>query len=335
MSLSPFIRKPASIQRSMLLVIVALVPGIIAYVWQIGAGMLLNIAIACMTALACEAAVLALRRRPVAIALKDGSALVTAVLIALAFPPIVPWWLTVLAVFIAIVLAKHLYGGLGQNPFNPAMVAYCAIIVSYPALMSQWPAPGQLDFAAQAELILGGYRDIDAISGATALDTMRTTLRAGHGAVGEVLRGDAFGFLGGRGWEIIGFAYLLGGVFLLSTRVISWHIPAAFFCTFFLVSGAFWLVDAARFAPPWFHLASGGAMLSTFFIITDPVTGATTPLGKIIFAAGVALIAWLIRTFGVYPDGIAFAILLMNLCVPLIDMKTQPAVFGYRGKEAP
>ncbi len=336
---SPYIRKPVSVQRVMLTVLVALLPGIAAYVWQIGAGILVNIALATVTALAGEAAMLAMRRRPVKIALADLSAVVAAWLVALAFPPIVPWWLTVLAVLIAIVAVKHLYGGLGQNPFNPAMTAYCTMIVAYPALMSQWPPAGGLDFSTQFALIFGGARDIDAITAATALDSLRTGLR-GNGATVEALRqGAAFGAFGGRGWEWITAGYLAGGMILLATRTITWHMPVAFLTALAVISGAFWLAHPAQFAPPLFHVASGGAMLAAFFIVTDPVTGATTPRGKLIFAAGVAIIAWLIRSFGAYPEGIAFAILLLNLCVPLIDMKTQPAVFGHgdtnRGGPAP
>ncbi|ENO87511.1 RnfABCDGE type electron transport complex subunit D [Thauera linaloolentis] len=332
---APYIRKPASIQRMMGLVLAALVPGIAAYVAEIGAGILVNLAIASLTALAAEALVLALRKRPVAIVLADLSAVLSAWLVALCLPPIVPWWLTVIAVLIAIVVAKHLYGGLGQNPFNPAMVAYCAMIVAYPALMSQWPPAGGLGFDTQLGLILGGARDIDAITGATALDALRTGLHQGAGPVDALMQGPAFGLLGGHGWEWIALGYLVGGLALVATRVITWHMPAAFIATLALVSGLFWLIDPARFAPPLFHLASGGAMLAAFFIVTDPVSGATTPRGKLIFAAGTALLAWTIRSFGAYPEGIAFGVLLMNLCVPLIDMKTQPRVFGRRDRGGP
>ncbi len=327
---SPYIRKPASVQRVMGLVLLALVPGISAYALKVSAGILVNLALATLTAVAAEALMLALRKRPIAIAVTDLSAIVTAWLVALCFPPIVPWWLTMLAVLVAIIVAKHLYGGLGQNPFNPAMVAYCSMIVAYPALMSQWPAAGGLSFDTQLELILGGARNLDGMTGATALDALRTGLRSGASSVEAVLQGSAFGFFGGRGWEWVSLGYLAGGLLLLATRIITWHMPAAFITALALISGAFWLVDPTRFASPLFHLASGGAMLAAFFIVTDPVSGATTPRGKLIFAAGIALIAWLIRSFGAYPEGIAFGVLLMNICVPLIDKKTQPRVFGHR-----
>ncbi|ATE60642.1 RnfABCDGE type electron transport complex subunit D [Thauera sinica] len=329
---SPYIRKPASVQRVMGTVLLALLPGIAAYVWQFGAGILVNLALASAAAVAIEALAMQLRGRPAAPAVADLSAIVTAWLVVLSLPPIVPWWITLLGVAIAVGAAKHLYGGLGQNPFNPAMVAFCALIVAYPALMSQWPAAGRLDFATQFGLILGGARELDAVTAATALDALRTGMRGGDGVDLVVSQGGAFGAAGGKGWEWVAAGYALGGLFLLATRTITWHLPAAFVAGLALMSGAFWLFDAARHASPLFHLASGGAMLAAFFIVTDPVSGATTPRGKLIFAAGIALIAWIIRSFGAYPDGIAFGVLLMNICVPLIDMKTQPPVFGHRGE---
>jgi electron transport complex protein RnfD len=313
-------------------VLLALLPGIAIYVWQIGAGILVQLAIGTVVALAAEAAVLRLRARPVGIALGDLSAVVTAWLVVLSFPPIVPWWITTLGVLVAIVAVKQLYGGLGQNPFNPAMVGYCAMIVAFPSLMAQWPPAGALDFATQLELILGGARELDAITGATALDSLRTGLRAEDATVGTVLQREAFGVMAGRGWEWIGLGYLAGGLWLLARRIITWHLPVAFLATLAVFSGAMWLADPQQFASPAFHLLSGGALLAAFFIVTDPVSGATTPRGKLIFAAGIAIIAYVIRNWGAFPEGIAFAVLLMNMCVPLIDMKTQPPVFGHKGE---
>jgi len=329
---SPHIRQPASVQRVMTTVLVALLPGIAAYVWQFGAGILVNLTIATVIALGTEALVLWLRKRPLWITLTDGSAVVTAWLIALILPSIAPWWLIVIGVLVAIVGAKHLYGGIGQNPFNPAMAAYCAMIVAYPALMSQWPSVDGADFATQLHLILGGSREIDGITGATALDVMRTGLH-NKGNVPAILASDTFGFAGGKGWEWIALGYLVGGVFLLARRVIPWHLPLGFIVGMGSMAGIFWLVSPDSFPSPLFHLASGGAMLAAFFIVTDPVTCASSPLGKFIFATGVGIIAWAIRTFGVYPDGIAFAVLLMNICVPFINHATLPAPVGQRKKD--
>ncbi|AUN94944.1 RnfABCDGE type electron transport complex subunit D [Pseudazoarcus pumilus] len=332
---SPYIRTGASVHAVMRNVLIALVPGIALYVWQIGAGILVQLAIATVVALAAEALVLRLRARPVGIALTDLSAVVTAWLVALSFPPIVPWWITAFGVLIAIVAVKHLYGGLGQNPFNPAMVGYCAMIVAFPSLMAQWPPAGALDFATQLELILGGVREIDAITGATALDALRTGLRADDATVPLVMQREAFGMVGGRGWEWIGLGYLAGGLWLLARRTITWHMPVAFLGTLTVISALMWLIDPQQFASPLFHLLSGGALLAAFFIVTDPVSGSTTPRGKLIFAAGIAIIAYVIRNWGAFPEGIAFAVLLMNMCVPLIDMKTQPPVFGHKEARRP
>ncbi|MDP2823869.1 MAG: RnfABCDGE type electron transport complex subunit D [Sulfuritalea sp.] len=335
MNNSPYLLKPASVQSVMLRVLCALLPGIAAYVWFFGAAILLQIALTSLTALAAEAAILALRGKPLRQFLTDGSALVTAWLIALTFPSIAPWWLTVLGTLLAIVVAKHLYGGLGQNPFNPAMVAFALMIVAYPSLMSQWPAAGFTDFAPQWNAIFG-TRQLDAITMATPLDALRTVLRdpEQRAAIAGLLGANAtFGNIGGRGWEWVAAGYLAGGLWLIQQRIITWHMPAAFLATLFAVAGLFSLFDATQFAPPLFHVLTGGAMLGAFFIVTDPVSGCTTPRGKLIFAAGVAVLTWIIRTFGAYPDGIAFAVLLMNIAAPLIDRYTQPPVFGHKQQD--
>ena len=331
MSHSPYLRESRSVRQIMLQVLLALLPGIVAYVWQFGAGVLIQLLLASTAALAAEAVMLRLRRKPLGLYLGDLSAIVTAWLIALSLPPIGPWWMVVLATLCAIVVAKHLYGGLGQNPFNPAMVAFCVMIVAFPAQMSQWPDAG-LDFGQQLDLILGGERVLDAITAATPLDALRTGLRAGgaEAHVAEILQGAAFGTVGGRGWEWVVAGFALGGLYLLWQRIISWHLPAAFLLTMALTATLLWGMHPERFASPLLHLATGGTMLAAFFIVTDPVSGSTTPKGKLVFAGGAAFIAYMIRSFGNYPDGIAFAVLLMNICVPLIDMYTQPPVFGHK-----
>ena len=336
MSNSPYLRQPTSVRRVMIKVLAALIPGIAAYVWLFGAGILLQITLASITALAAEATMLRWRSKPVGIFITDGSALVTAWLIALTFPPIVPWWLTVLAVLIAIVVAKHLYGGLGQNPFNPAMVAFCVAIVAYPQLMSQWPTVGFTDFTAQVQAIFGP-RQLDGIVMATPLDTLRTALHCpeARATVSSIL-GDraSFGAIGGKGWEWIALAYLLGGLWLVQQRIITWHIPFAFLAALTVVALSTHWLSPDRYAGPLFHAFTGGAMLGAFFIATDPVSAATTPRGKLIYAAGLGALTWIIRVFGAYPDGIAFATLLMNIGVPLIDKFTQPPVFGHKQRES-
>ncbi|MBK9220062.1 MAG: RnfABCDGE type electron transport complex subunit D [Uliginosibacterium sp.] len=330
---SPYVRANSSVTRVMLKVLLALVPAIGVNLWLFGVGILIQLALASLTALACEALMLKARGKPMRLFLTDLSAVVTAWLIALAFPAIAPWWLVVVATIIAIVLAKHLYGGLGQNIFNPAMVAYAAMIVAFPSLMSQWPST-QLDTAAQLQAVFGHadatQRAMDAITSATPLDSLRTGLRAAGATVESVVQSPVFGWAGGSGWEWLSLAYLVGGLWLWQQKIITWHIPLAFIGTLAAVSGVFWLVQPDSFASPLLHLAAGGSMLGAFFILTDPVSAATTPRGKLIYAAGAALITYLIRSFGAFPDGVAFATLLLNICVPLIDMKTQPAVFGHK-----
>ena len=201
--------------------------------------------------------------------------------------------------------------------------------------MSQWQAAGFTDFAAQLQAIFGA-RQLDAITMATPLDALRTVLRdpEQREVIAGLLGSNAtFGNIGGRGWEWVALGYLVGGLWLLQQRIITWHMPTAFLVTLFAISGAFGLYDPTRFAGPGFQLFTGGAMLAAFFIVTDPVSGATTPKGKLIFAAGVAALTWIIRSFGAYPDGIAFAVLLMNIAAPLIDQYTQPPVFGRKQKD--
>jgi len=333
----PYLSEQASVSTVMLKVLLALVPGIAAYVWMFGSGVLLSLLLASATALLAEAAMLKLRARPVLPFLLDGSALVTAWLLALALPPLAPWWLIVVGTLFAIVIAKQLYGGLGYNPFNPAMIGYAVLLISFPVLMTQWPAPLALSHAHLGLLdqvhhifgrVLPDGIGLDAISSATPLDTLKTQLRLGH-SFGEIATAPIFGTLGAKGGEIVAGAYLLGGLYLWQQRIVSWHIPLAFLGALALMAGASHLIDPSHYAGPLFHLFSGASMLCAFFIATDPVSGPTTPRGKLIFAAGIGVLTWLIRVYGGYPDGVAFAVILLNICVPLIDAYTQPRVFGH------
>lgn len=331
---APFLLKDASVSQVMTQVCLALIPGIAVYAWLVGPAILVQLAIASLTALLAEAAILRLRDKPLALFLSDGSAVVTAWLIALTFPPLAPWWLVATGTLFAIVVAKHLYGGLGQNPFNPAMVAFAVCIVAFPALMSQWPSIGlKLPLLDQLNIIFGLAPRVDALSGATPLDAMKTALKLGEGQVNvaHLLENqDIYGNFAGRGWEWVTGAYLLGGLWLWQRKLITWHAPLAFLAAMVLISGGLWLYRPESFASPLFHLLSGGAMLGAFFIITDPVSGCTTPRGKLIFGFGAGLLAYIVRVFGGYPDGVAFAVLLMNLSAPLIDRLTQPRIFGMK-----
>lgn len=333
---APFLLKDTSVSQVMTQVCLALVPGIAAYAWLVGPAILVQLVVASLAALLAEAALLKLRGKPLAMFLSDGSAVVTAWLIALTFPPLAPWWLVATATVFAIVVAKHLYGGLGQNPFNPAMVAFAVCIVSFPALMAQWPSVGlQLPLVDQLNVIFGLTPRVDALSGATPLDAMKTALKLADGEIDVahlLANQDIYGNFAGRGWEWVAAGYLLGGLWMWQRGIITWHVPVAFVASLVAISGGLWLYQPAHFASPLFHLLSGGAMLGAFFIATDPVSGCTTPRGKLIFGAGCGLLAYVIRVFGGYPDGVAFAVLLMNLCAPLIDYLSQPAIFGMKDK---
>lgn len=337
MKTSPFVAQPMPLQTVMLKVVIALVPGILLAVWAFGVGVLVQIALAVTVALATEAACLKLRNYPLKPYLTDGSALVTACLLALSLPPLAPWWLIVLGTFIAIGFAKQLYGGLGQNPFNPAMVGFAILIVAFPAQMSRWAAPlalAQPDLGALAQVayIFTGHLPLafDAVASATPLDAIRTGLLQHH-TLGDIFSAPLF--QSGPAQQWISLGYLVGGLYLWRHKVINWRLPLAFIAGLGLTATVFWLADSAHYASPLFHLLTGGAMLGAFFIITDPVTAPTAPLGQFIFAALAGMLAYLIRVLGNYPDGVAFAVLILNIAGPFIDQYTRPAVFGRKHKE--
>jgi len=335
---SPYITDAPTVSIIMLKVLLALVPGIIAYYWVYGGGILVTLSLATVTALITEAAILKIRQRPVAPSLSDLSAIVTAWLLALALPPLAPWWLVVVGTFFAIAIAKQLYGGLGYNPFNPAMVGYAVLLISFPVIMTKWPTPlalaeAPLGMMDQLKLIFSNVLPVgvqlDAVTSATPLDYLKTQLMLKQ-KVADISAAPIFGHFGAKGGEFVTAGYLLGGLYLIQQRIISWHLPTAFIAAMALISLIFNIVDPTHFANPGFHLMSGAVMLCAFFIITDPVSGPTTPKGKLYFAAGAAVLTYLIRVYGGYPDGVAFAVLIMNMCVPLIDAYTQPRVFGHK-----
>lgn len=338
MNRSPYITNAPTVSSIMLKVLVALVPGIIVYAWLFGGGILITLALATATALVTEALMLKLRKRPVQPFLSDYSAIITAWLLALAIPPLAPWWLIVVGTTFAIIVAKQLYGGLGYNPFNPAMVGYAVLLISFPVIMTKWPAAlslaqTKLSFMDQFHYIfstaLPANVSIDAVTSATPLDYLKTQLKLNQ-SMTTIQSAPIFGALGAKGSEYIALAYLAGGVFLWQQRIITWHLPVAFLGSIAAIAGVFWLIDPTQFANPLFHLFSGASILGAFFILTDPISGPTTPKGKLYFAAGAGLITYLVRVYGGYPDGVAFAVIFMNICVPLIDMYTQPRVFGHQ-----
>jgi electron transport complex protein RnfD len=327
---SPHVHGYSSVAAVMQQVLFALVPGVAALLWCFGWGPLVNMAIAALVALATEAAMLAMRRRPVVSTLRDSSALVTALLLAIAIPPLSPWWITALGVAFAMVFGKHLYGGLGHNPFNPAMVGYVVLLISFPLEMTVWPRPYALDLGPLQTLstIFGNLPPgLDGMTSATPLDMMKTQLGMMH-TVEEIRTDPLFSTFSGTGWEWVNGGFLAGGLWLLYQRVIAWQIPAAMLGSLFALALLFFAVDPDTHPSPVFHIFSGAAMVGAFFIATDPVSASTTPRGRLIYGAGIGALTYIIRTWGGYPDGVAFAVLLMNMATPTIDYYTQPHVFG-------
>ncbi|MEZ5541630.1 MAG: electron transport complex subunit RsxD [Pseudomonadota bacterium] len=330
---SPHLPVENSVNTIMRRVLLALVPGAACMTWLFGWAVPINLLIAALTALLAEGVMLVLRGRPLTATLRDGSAVLTGVLLALAVAPLAPWWITVVGTVFAIVVAKQLYGGLGYNPFNPAMAGYVVLLVSFPLELTRWPVAGSApDLATTLALVFTGAPPaglaIDALTMATPMDTLRMQL--GQGSALTALGGDTlFGHFAGAGWEWVNLAYLAGGLWLLATRVVQWQIPVSVLAGLAGMAGIFHLVNPDLYAAPPFHLFSGAAMLGAFFIATDPVSACTTPRGRVWFGLGVGIITWIIRTWGGYPDGVAFGVLLMNLAAPTIDHYTRPRVFGH------
>lgn len=331
-------RAPTTVRGTMIVVLGALAPALLAHVWFYGVGILLNTGIALAAGLGVEAACLRLAGKPAATYLADGSTAVTAVLLAFCLPPLCPWWVTATAMAFAIGMAKHAYGGLGYNVLNPAMAGYVLVLVSFPAAMAAWPAPdiGDLDYSrpdAPATLhyaLRGSLPEglaLDAIARATALESAKGGLGLMQ-TMDEITSTPVFGDFGGAGWEWIGNFIAIGGFVLLLLGIIRWHTPAALLGSLLAMATLAWLADPDTHPSPGFHLFSGGAMLGAFFVATDPVSSPTTARGRLIYGGGIGVLTYLIRTFGSYPDGVAFAVLMMNLAVPLIERWTRPRVYG-------
>lgn len=304
-------------RNAMGLVLLACVPGLLALFWLHGWGLLLSLLLCCGAALACEASLLALRGQPVAETLADGSALVTAVLLTAALPTHAPWWIPVIAASAAIGIGKQAFGGVGRNLFNPAMVGYAFALLSFPLQMNHWPgpAPGLLDSLQQ---VFTGSAQIDAWARPTLLDGLRHNRSL---TIEELFASHpGFGSIGGRGSEWVNLAFLLGGLFLLQRKVITWHAPVGLLAGLLLFSLLGWNGSGSDSnGSPLLHLFSGSTMMAAFFIATEPVSGPRQEWAKLGFGLGAGLLIYLIRTWGSYPDGTAFAILLMNLMTPSLE----------------
>lgn len=315
---SPHERDPMMTHKIMLYVVLSLLPAIFVSLYFFGFYALKTYILTILFSLFFEALFQKLRNRP--ITLSDNSALVTAILLAMNLPPKSPWWLIFIGSFIAIVVGKQVFGGLGQNPFNPALVARVFLLISWPAQMTSWISPHP---------IVEGFF-FDAVSTATPLGQSKTEILS-HGKVVTLYNSfsDYFvGFMGGSMGEISAIALIIGAAFLMYKKIISWHIPFSFIGSFFIIVFFYWLIYPEKTINPAAHILTGGLILGAFYMATDMVTSPVTKSGQLIFGVGCGVITAVIRLFGGYPEGVSFAILLMNAAVPLIDYYIRPKSFG-------
>ena len=311
-------------------VLLALIPAVLVSAWFLGPGVILNVAFACGVCLTLETLTLWILRKPVRAFVTDGSALITAVIIGLAMPSLTPWWITATACLFAIVLAKHLYGGLGYNVFNPAMIGYVVVLVSFPAYIGNWPAENIPNWETALEVFLSGesLTAADALSGATPLDNIKIQL-SDMLTIDEILAQSSASV---TAWLWINLAALAGGIYLLATRVIRWQLPLGMLGALALLYTVFYLAEPALHPSPVFGLLSGGTMLAAFFVVTDPVSAPASDSGRLYFGAGCGLLCFALREWGAFPDGLAFAVVLMNMLAPLIDRYTIPRVLGHENR---
>jgi electron transport complex protein RnfD len=342
----PYTHGRSSVSRTMVLVMLALLPATLFGLYRFGWPAIWLFAVTLLTAIAAEAFSLRLMNKPQKPFLLDGSALLTGWLLAMTLPPWAPWWIGVVGALLAIIIGKQVFGGIGQNLFNPAMVARVALLISFPLEMTTFVSPQPL-LSAHAPGLLDGLAVtfgssplVDAVSSATPLGHVKTELSRGI-AAGQALR-ETYGFkqlfLGtanGSLGEVSALLLLPGGLALIWLRIITWHIPVAMLGTLALLAGVFHLIDPAGYSGPLFHLFSGAAMLGAFFIATDLVTSPVSVRGQLLFGAGCGALVYIIRTFAGYPEGVAFAVMLMNACTPLIDHYLRPRIYGRDRKGQP
>lgn len=347
---SPHLLSQASVTKTMALVLLACVPAYGVSTWFFGWGLTINAILCIVTATAVEGLVMKLRRRNPWAFIRDSSALVTAILLAFTIPSGAPWWIPVLGATFAILIGKQVYGGLGLNLFNPAMVGYVALLVAFPLQMTAWQIPGvesangdyanplglqgllvslQLSFPFLGIAEPSGlYAGIDGFAKATPLLFHKL---AGHSVlIGQwQTEGPVFDRSTEIGWEWINIAFLFGGVFLLFKRVISWHIPLSLIATVIALAFIFYQPGKeAVYGSPYLHLFGTATMIGAFFIATDPVSAPSSPLGKIIYGAIAGVLIYCIRIWGSYLDSVGFAILLVNGMTPLLDYCLRPRIFG-------
>lgn len=335
---SPHTKQNFSTANIMRWVILLCLPGLAVQTYFFGWGNLHNVVLCSLVAVMSEALVMWIRKRPVSFYIRDYSAILTGVLLGIALPPLAPWWVCVVASSFAIIFVKQLYGGLGYNPFNPAMAGYALVLISFPlAMTTTWATPTPLmdHFPAVSETLrsIWGVSTPDAYTGATPLDVYKHEIKAGTQE--SVTANPIFGEGIALGWEWVNIAFLAGGLGLLIMKIIPWQTPVGVLAGIAAPAILFsWDADSAT--PLSIHMLAGATMFGAFFIATDPVSSSTTPLGRLIYGIGIGLLTYVIRSFGSYPDAIAFAVLLMNFAAPLIDVYTQPRSYGHaKAKRGP
>ncbi len=341
---SPHAHAPVSISKVMGTVLLALTPATLFGFWLYGWPAINLWAISLIAAIVGEAIVVRMQSRAVLPVLMDGSGILTAWLLAVSLPPFAPWWIAVLGSLFAVIIGKQVFGGLGQNVFNPAMAARVMLLISFPLEMTSWVAPAPLG-SAHAPGLLDSLRitflslPLDGMASASLLGHVKTEFTRGVGLdqalVGYYAPFDALvGSRAGSMGETAAVLLLAGGLFLIARRIITWHAPVAMLLGVVVPALIFNAISPNHYAGPMYHLLSGGLMLGAFFIVTDPVTSPNTSTGQIIFGLGCGLMTWIIRTWGGYPEGVAFAVMLMNTLTPLIDQYVKPRIYGRDRKGA-
>jgi electron transport complex protein RnfD len=319
-SLSPHVQSRDSVSSVMWAVNFALLPAMAVSVWSFGIRVLAIIAVSVITSVITEWAVTRFMfKRESTIA--DGSAVLTGLLLSFNVPAGIPLWMVAAGALFAMGIGKMVFGGVGHNPFNPALVGRAFMLASFPGDMATWPA--------RAESLLDW--NVDAFSGATPLAQLAEGGTAGLPGNMELFLGTISGSAG----EISALAILIGGLYLLYKKIIGWETPVIFLGTLALFTGIFWIVDPTTYADPLFHLLAGGAMLGAWFMATDMVTSPMTFKGRVIYAASAGLLTGIIRLFGAYPEGVSYAILIMNAFVPVIDKYVRPRRFGIKPVPVP
>ncbi len=318
---SPHQQSPETTRKLMYGVVIALLPALAASIYYFGIGAIIVTLTSVLSCVAVEYLIqkFILKVKP---SISDGSAVVTGLLLAFNVPSNLPVHIIVIGAIIAIGVAKMTFGGLGNNPFNPALVGRVFLLISFPVQMTSWPVP--TGFTT-------GYAD--AVTGATPLGLLSEGVKNGEtvSAIMDKIPSHMqlfYGQMGGSMGEVAAFALIIGGIYLLWKKIITWHIPVTILVTVALFTGILWMADPVKFADPLFHLLTGGLMLGAIYMATDYVTSPMTHKGMIIYGIGIGVITVLIRTWGAYPEGVSFAILIMNAFVPLLNMYIKPRRFG-------